>query len=614
MSGSYTVPAATASELEQDWGGGWASMEATRQYTLPGGYVQTVLWAGTAVEQRLLSSDAIAKDYLALTTRSTRAITDDPPRPHRAVPLRSIPHARWLSGWLWRACILPSNAQRIHRWYWPDDEGHVYGYANRLRVQPGISFDGEAFTPSAGEPFYYLGSEQYEEGEHAVALSRTQQTVYTQTRHPRALAGHMLHLLIARARCSAYILNAYSTRAHYPSPDPPPNRTVEMDIEDTTIPPRPFVVERQSHRDAYVIASMALMMCWSIRHITYTEPPPPPTQVTHHWAGVLPSGYAVAVAKERPSVCLARSRPEWAGGYYGLISPSIVGSHLGRPAGERISEVVYMGVRLRGGLKVTKGPDRVYFLGPEGWILAADANGIYFGEPHTDGYRRYDACSWTGNFSGGHSVTCPFHPAGVAREADLERYPGQYIYWGGEGWPYCPVIDPEWEDENLVLIEPVPSMAYARNGDDPILLHAPTTLRRGPFVTRAGQIRVPYDDTRGYTDIQMSAPGYAITGPHGPQGRRYYLATWDGPGNNPPHDAHYTIDWLSLDSGRERVWTVVEYEDDAAARAAWVASISALAGQWARAGGSAYDLPPMYIVEAVGYPVIQQRTITYSRP
>jgi len=612
MSGSYIVPAATESELERDWGGGWATLEATRQHELPGGYIMTVYWAGSDIAQKLFSADSVAKDVLALLTRDTRAITDDPPRPHRAVPLRSIPHMQWLSYWLWRACVLPSNAKRTHRWFWPDSEGHVYGYASRLRVQPGIAFEGTMFTPTAGDPFYLLG-EAYEEGECLIELSWTQQTVYITTQYPRSLAGHMLHLLIRRGRCSAYILDENISRSHHPSPDPPPSRTVIMDMIDTTVPPRPFAMNRQSHQDAYVIASMALLMCWSIRQITYSAPPPPPTQVTHHWAGVLPSGYAVAVAKERPSVGLARSRPEWAGGYDGIISPTIIEGYLRRPARENVTEVVYMGVRLRGGLKVTKDPDRVYFLGPEGWILAADESDVYFGEPLSGGYRRYDACSWTGIFSGGHSVTCPFHPAGVALVEDLRRNQDRYWFWGGESWPLVPIIDPEWEDAELVLIEPIPGMAYQPNGDDPILLHAPTTLDRGPFVTRAGQIRVPYDDTRGYADIQMSAPGYAITGPHGEPGDRYYLATWAGPGVNPPHDAHYTIDYLALDE-RERVWTVTEYVDDEAARAAWVASISALAGQWARAGGSAYDLPPMYIVEAVGYPVIQQRVVTYSRP
>lgn len=207
MSGSYTVQPSDWDPCDGLFSG---HSDGTVDYT----YAQdperpwlniTYRWAyNTDRSAWLLSGDPIAKDFIALLTRSTKAITDPVPRPHRAAPLRSIPHVQALSGIMWYYALVPSWARYNHTQFWPGSDGHVYGAVHRVRTQPGVSFDGSTFTPTAGEPFYYLG-QKHERGiaPDFVIPPQYEITVPTTEAAPHALMQWMLYLMVMRMRKAA---------------------------------------------------------------------------------------------------------------------------------------------------------------------------------------------------------------------------------------------------------------------------------------------------------------------------------------------------------------------------------------------------------------------------
>ena len=208
MSGSYVIPPDAWDECDGLFSG---HSDGTVDYT----YAQdperpwrniTYRWAGNTERVAwLLSSDPIAKDFLAQWMRWTRALTDPVPRPHRAVPLRSIPHMQALSGIIWYYALTPSWARYNHTQFWPGPDGHVYGAVHRVRTQPGVSFDGSTFTPTAGEPFYWLGP-RYERGVAPDCLQPPQYSVTVQTAEaaPYPLAQWMLYLMLVRMDRAAW--------------------------------------------------------------------------------------------------------------------------------------------------------------------------------------------------------------------------------------------------------------------------------------------------------------------------------------------------------------------------------------------------------------------------
>ena len=203
MSGSYVVQPSDWDPCDGQFSG---HSDGTIEYT----YVQdpeqpwrniTYRWAyNTDRAEWLLSNDPIAKDFMALRARSTSALTDPVPRPHRAVPLRSIPHMQALSGIIWYYALTPSWARYNHTQFWPGPDGHVYGAVHRVRTQPGVSFDGSTFTPTAGTPFYWLGP-RYERGvapEPGLQPPQYEITVLTTEAAPYPLAQWMLYLMLVR--------------------------------------------------------------------------------------------------------------------------------------------------------------------------------------------------------------------------------------------------------------------------------------------------------------------------------------------------------------------------------------------------------------------------------
>lgn len=213
MSGSYTVQPSDWDPCDGLFSG---HQDGTIDYQDPYEPL-TYRWAyNTDREAWLLSGDdQIAKDFLALSKRSTKAITDPAPSPHRAVPLRSIPHMQALSGIIWYYALTPSWARYNHTQFWPGPDGHVYGAVHRVRTQPGVSFDGSTFTPTAGEPFYWLGP-RYECG---VAPDYPQPpqysvTVLTTEAAPYPLAQWMLYLMWVRMFYAAWRNGGWTQHYH----------------------------------------------------------------------------------------------------------------------------------------------------------------------------------------------------------------------------------------------------------------------------------------------------------------------------------------------------------------------------------------------------------------
>ncbi len=264
MSGSYTVQPSDWDPCDGLFSG---HSDGTADYM----YAQnperpwldiTYRWAyNTDRSAWLLSGDPIAKDYLALTTRSTRAITDDPPRPHRAVPLRSIPHVQALSGIIWYYALVPSWARYNHTQFWPGSDGHVYGAVHRVRTQPGVSFDGSTFTPTAGEPFYWLGP-RYERGVAPDYLQPPQYpvTVLTAEAAPYPLAQWMLYLMHARQRRAAARNRGYTQHDRAASVPRSWYYSGELMWRSQTMPYHMIDESRASHVNAYEICVLSFGM------------------------------------------------------------------------------------------------------------------------------------------------------------------------------------------------------------------------------------------------------------------------------------------------------------------------------------------------------------------
>jgi len=137
---------------------------------------------------------------------------------------------------------------------------------HRVRTQPGVSFDGAAFTPTAGEPFYYLG-QKYERGFAPDYLQppppQYPVTVLTTEAAPYPLAQWMLFLMVMRMRKAA-VRNGGLTQ-HYHSATLPRawDATAQFAWRANAMPY--YVIDENvaRHTDMYSILLMSLWHAYS---------------------------------------------------------------------------------------------------------------------------------------------------------------------------------------------------------------------------------------------------------------------------------------------------------------------------------------------------------------
>jgi len=289
---SYTVTTEDWGDTSPYWyGPGEPGTHYVIEYD-DGGSVDLEWRAAPWMGEWMSQNDDVARDFQALSTLSTRAIGDPPPRPHRAVPIRSLHHLARLTGIVWHlAGGLAPWVRRTKQLCWPDATGSTSTLVGDLRTMPLAetthSDAGRSWTcwlpPEGVSPYSLPGT--YTRVDHITKRGDAPFTVTDSMIHPGArysgVVKYFLRLAIYRlgfsAPWSVWVRNAPTTTA---------DMWLVMNSAQNMWHPR----VRQSwmrscmvdetiqgdHGDALALLALALYALYHLYAMTYTPPPEPP--------------------------------------------------------------------------------------------------------------------------------------------------------------------------------------------------------------------------------------------------------------------------------------------------------------------------------------------------